>query len=499
MLGKTSHPGLSRRVITYYLMFGLAAVAWLAAATVVAAKSVLQTATEPAADVWRIVFSAAEYAPVVLLFPMLLVGIGAVVLRRTVRPVEEIESQLERVAAAGSLSRDDLRPVEGPTPVETGWNRLLESFSNGNQRSSLDQRLNRALEGYRQQKSQQILNSLSDGVAVTDEKQCVTFANKALISVLGMRTTAEELCGKRMEDCLALETAGEPAGQLLDTKLLGRSVVAEMGRPDGTSQGVLRVARSPLHSTEGNASEGFVWSIRDVTQQKLADQMRDQFVNAATHELRTPMANIKAYAETLALGEVVDVEQQKEFCNIINEEVTRLARFVDDLLHLNRMEVGATSLKQQVTDMERLLREVASKVRPQMEQKKIAFEADLPGKLPELVVDKDKLTVALINLLGNAAKYTPDGGQVRLHVEVAGDTMQIDVEDTGIGISVEEIPKVLDKFFRGSDSRVHNQTGSGLGLSLANEIVRLHGGKLTVHSELNKGSKFTITLPVAPE
>ena len=113
------------------------------------------------------------------------------------------------------------------------------------------------------------------------------------------------------------------------------------------------------------------------------------------------------------------------------------------------MEVGATSLKRQVTDMERLLREAVGKVCPQMEQKGIAFEVDLPGKLPELVVDKDKLTVALVNLLGNAAKYTPEGGRVRLHVELAHEIMQIHVEDTGIGISVEEIPKVLEKFFRG--------------------------------------------------
>ena len=134
-----------------------------------------------------------------------------------------------------------------------------------------------------------------------------------------------------------------------------------------------------------------------------------------------------------------------------------------------------------------------------MEQKNVELEVDLPGKLPELVVDKDKLTVALVNLLGNAAKYTPEGGRVRLHAEIMEDVMQIDVEDTGIGISVEEIPKVLEKFFCSSDPRVHEQTGSGLGLSLANEIVRLHGGKLIVHSELNKGSKFTMTLPTSPE
>jgi len=224
--------------------------------------------------------------------------------------------------------------------------------------------------------------------------------------------------------------------------------VAEISRSGEASDGVLRVARSPLWSAEREACGGHVWSVRDVTQQKLADRMRDQFVNAATHELRTPMTNIKAFAEILAESDMADVEQQKEFCNTINDEVTRLARFVDDLLNLSR---------------------------------------------------KDKFTAALVNLLGNAAKYTPEGGRVQLHVEVSEDAMRIDVEDTGIGIAAEELPKVFEKFFRSSDSRVHEETGSGLGLSLANEIVRLHGGRLTVQSELNKGSTFSVNLPLSAE
>jgi len=499
MLGRTSHLDLTRRVIAYYLIFSLAALTSLVVGVIVAAEAVPATRAEPYPAVWVTAFSAAKQAPGVLLCPLLLLVIGAVVLCRTVRPIAAIENQLQRAAAMPSLSGDDLQSVQGPTPVETGWNRLVTSFNNGSHLTSLDQRLSRALEGHRQQKSEQILNSLTDGIAVTDEDGCITFANKALISLLGMGTSAETLRGKTLENCLALEADRDPPSQLLETKLRGRTVVAEVGCPSETSQGMLRVARSPLRSAGTNKAGGFVWSVRDITQQKLAYQMRDQFVDAATHELRTPMANIKAYAEMLALGEVVDVEQQKTFCNTINEEVTRLARFVDDLLYLSRMEVGATSLKRQETDMERLLGEVAKKASPQMEQKNVAFEIDLPGKLPELVVDKDKLTVALVNLLGNAAKYTPEGGRVRLHVEMAEDTMQIDVEDTGIGISVEETPKVLEKFFRSADPRVHDQPGSGLGLSLSNEIVRLHGGKLNVHSEFNRGSKFTITLPVSRE
>lgn len=607
MLGKTAHLNLSRRVVGFYLMFGLVAVAWLGAGAVVVATSVLESHAEskclnrlaeaanavrsaaiheeielqrvvedlqsrwgltycavvsnqgeyvahsspghvgrrrivPTGEVagwgdvrrtryldpesrilqeyqtpisrrgqtwgtlllatrdpgvWGKVVSAAKHAPAALFCPMLVMVIGALVLRRTLRPMRSIEDQLRRIAGAPSLSEDDLHRVHVPSPVAIGWNRLVEAFQSNRGQTDFDARLDQALEGYRQKKLEQILNSLSDGVAVTDENARITFANKALAGVLGLGTSGESISGKTMEACLGLESAGGQVRGLLDPKLRQRTVVAQMWRSGDMSQGVLRIARSPLCPAEGHAGGGHVWSVRDVTQQKLADQMRDQFVNAATHELRTPLANIKAYAETLSLTDL-DVEQQKAFCNTIDDEVTRLARFVDDLLQLSRMEVGSTSLNRQVTDMERLLDETVNKIRPQIKQKDITFDVAMPAKLPELVVDKDKLTVALVNLLGNAAKYTPQGGRVAMHVEVADKTMRIDVEDTGIGISVEELPKVFDKFFRSSDPRVHEHTGSGLGLSLTNEIVRLHGGRLSVHSELNKGSKFTVTLPTSP-
>jgi len=440
-----------------------------------------------------------RYAPLALPGPLVLLLVGAVVLYRTVRPAAHVERQLHGLATAASSSEAGLHPIRVPSPIGIGWNRLVQSPDYGAGRRDLEARLSEALETFRESKLEQILNSLADGVAVTDENGVITFANSALVGLLAMGTTGGALSGKRIERCLGLEASGEGAAPLLEPGLRGRTLVAEIERAGDASQGVLRVARSPLRSAEGKASGGHVWTVRDVTQQKLADRMRDQFVNAATHELRTPMTNIKAFAEMLADADVTDVEQQKMFCNTINDEVTRLARFVDDLLQLSRMEVGSTSLRPQLTDMERLLTEVVQKARPQMERKQIALEVQVPARLPELVVDKDKLTVALVNLLGNAAKYTPEGGRVRFHVEVSASAMRIDVEDTGIGIAADELSKVCDKFFRSADPRVHEETGSGLGLSITSEIVRLHGGKLTVNSELDKGSTFTVTLPLAVE
>jgi PAS domain S-box-containing protein len=448
---------------------------------------------------WQPIIAAAEYAPAALLVPMLLVALGAGVVRTAVRPIAAIGSQLQRFAGQHRATANDLLPVIAIDPVSAGWNRLLDIQARNTPPAALDERLGQAIEHHRHYKFEQILNSLPDGIAVTDDGDRVTFVNRAMLGLLGVSGAEDTVLGKTMAECLALPTAGQHAMPLLDPAQRGRTVVVELGRGGDMSRGVLRIARVPQCSIHAEQSVSHVWSVRDITQQKLADQMREQFVNAATHELRTPLTNIKAYAETLVLSEVMDVEHQKAFCNTINEEVSRLSRFVDDLLYLSRMEVGSTPLVAKVTNVERMLRDAVAKVRPQMEHKKISFEVDLPAKLPELILDKDKITVALVNLLGNAAKYTPESGRVRLHVEALERVLQINVEDSGIGISVAELPKILEKFFRSSDPRVQEQSGSGLGLSLTNEIVRLHGGKLTVQSELNSGSRFTITLPMVFE
>ena len=178
------------------------------------------------------------------------------------------------------------------------------------------------------------------------------------------------------------------------------------------------MARHPICIVGSGRHESHVWTIRDVTQQKLAEEMRDQFVDTATHELRTPLANIKAYAETLALADVIDVEQQKQFLNTINSEATRLARFVDDLLSVSSMELGSLSLNKQVTDLRRMLNEVLAKIRPQVEEKQLTFEVALPEKMPEPELDKDKIATVLVNLLGNAVKYTPANGRVVFRVNI---------------------------------------------------------------------------------
>jgi len=438
----------------------------------------------------------AQVAPLAILIPLLLIAAGAVILARLARPVADIESQLRAIAAQTPTDEVQLKAMRATDAASSGWNRVVESYERSRGNSSgndLNDRLAEAIQLRNKNQLDDILQSLPDGVAVTDVEGRITYTNRAIGALMGSYDDSENLnddwsTGKTISDILDLDDQ-----DLFSTEPSSRVAVSEINRDAGDSTRVLRVARQPL---DDQWSHGYIWSVRDVTQQKLSEKMRDQFMDTATHELRTPLANIKAYAETLATCDSIEVSEQREFCNTINSEVTRLARFVDDLLSISSMEVGALILERQKVELSRLFDEVVSKVQPLMQQKSIDFVVDIPEKIGELKLDKDKMSAVIVNLLGNAAKYTPDSGRVEMRVAREPSQLQISIEDTGFGISPEELPKVFDKFFRSEDRRVLEEVGTGLGLSLAVEVVRMHGGDITVESEIDKGSTFLISIPI---
>lgn len=431
--------------------------------------------------------------PLVFVGPMVSIGLGILVLARTVRPVSDIEAELGRAAVAVCPGEIELKKVERSGPAALGWNRLVEAHQEARQRSSLEERVRAAMEPLVARRGFDVLNSLPDGIAVTDHEGHVSFANEPMGAICGVSGNSE-WNGKTIQEYLRLD-AEQAAADFLAPATKNRAVIVSIDQSvDGVPR-ALRVARHPLWDQDGGA-RGHVWSVRDVTQQQLAAQMRDQFLQTATHELRTPLANIKAYAETLSLADRLEVEKQKEFCNTINSEATRLARLIDDLLNVSSMEVGSLLLTRQEADVGRLLTEVVGKVKPQMDQKQITFETAFPEKWPKIHLDKDKVATSLVNVLGNAAKYTPAGGRVGLRVTVEHNKIVVVVKDTGIGISPHELPRVFEKFFRSADPRVRQETGSGIGLSLVKEVIRMHGGSIDVRSELNIGTECTITLPL---
>ena len=440
-------------------------------------------------SLWATLVESYEYVLLAFLIPALVLGVSAIILRRSMRPIAQVESQLRRALQHPS-SRDVLfGEIQSQSAVAEGWNRIVKLLKESRELSA--EKIQEKVSNYRSNEVLDILNSLPDGLAVTDHSNAIKYNNRSFTSLFSSLVDEGPVQGRNILDFICQETDGS------DHPFRGNSkLIEEVEYNDGNQERIFRIARFKLRDSDNVATQKMVWTVRDITQFKLTEKMRDEFLDSATHELRTPLSNIKAYAETLAISEVLDVEQQKEFCNTINSEASRLSRFIDDLLSISNVEAGSLAIARENVEVDRMMRDVVGKVKPSMIQKQIEFNVSLPQKrLPSLFIDKDKIQVALVNLLGNAAKYTAEGGRVDVEVKFADNQIYFSVEDTGIGISDEDLPKLFDKFFRSANDAVQEVTGTGLGLSLAREIIQLHGGKVHVESQLGKGSKFTVSLP----
>jgi signal transduction histidine kinase len=239
-------------------------------------------------------------------------------------------------------------------------------------------------------------------------------------------------------------------------------------------------------------------------QAQAANQAKTEFMSVASHELKIPMTSIKGYAKLLALGVGGDLgERQKEFLNIIVANVDRMDRLVADLLDVSRIEAGRLRLEMGRVDLSEVIETVVQSVRAQIEAKQLSLKLDLPATLPPAWGDHGRLVQILTNLVSNAYKYTPDGGEIHIKVDgrsqaVPADCLAVSVRDSGVGISPEDQENVFTKFYRADDPRVRDVPGTGLGLSITKSLVEIHGGKIWFESELDRGTTFTFTVPMAP-
>jgi two-component system phosphate regulon sensor histidine kinase PhoR len=239
--------------------------------------------------------------------------------------------------------------------------------------------------------------------------------------------------------------------------------------------------------------------LRDVTRERAIAQMKSDFVNAVSHEMRTPLSSILAYLELLVDGEAGDEATRRRFYAVLQSETERLKRLIDNILNLSRIEAGAVRVQRERIDLRDVARQAVEVIRPQARAKRIEV-AQAIAPLPLLVLaDRDMMDQALLNLLSNAVKYTPEGGRVMLSADVddARASAVVCVSDNGVGIPAQDLPRVFEKFYRVAD-HAGMAKGTGLGLSLVKQIIEaVHGGRIEVQSRPGAGAAFTFTLPLA--
>jgi signal transduction histidine kinase len=242
---------------------------------------------------------------------------------------------------------------------------------------------------------------------------------------------------------------------------------------------------------------GLVLVYSNVRREMHLSRIKSDFVANVSHELKTPLALIRLFSETLELGRVPSDEKARQYYRVINKESQRLTQLINNILDFSRIEAGRKEYRLAPTDVGRIVSEVVDAYRFQIEQQGFQLEVAIADDVPEVMADKEALGQALLNLINNAVKYTRDDKYLRLEVRHEAGRVLISVTDRGIGVAKAEQRKIFEKFYRAEDSLVHETKGSGLGLPLVRHIMEAHGGSVEVESGLGKGSRFTLVLPVA--
>lgn len=279
-------------------------------------------------------------------------------------------------------------------------------------------------------------------------------------------------------------------------ELLQSVVVTAMEQTDEISlQGRSYVVIvSPLYNN--NTIRGAVAVVRDMTEERRLDKLRKDFIANVSHELRTPISMLQGYSEAIVDDIAETEEEKKEIARIIYDESLRMGRLVNDLLDLARMEAGHITLHEQSVSIMPFTERVANKFAGVAKEKKISiqFESEVEREC-ELSIDPDKIEQVLTNLIDNAIRHTPGGGEVTVSLNRNTQGYLFFVQDTGSGIPEEDLPFVFERFYKADKARTRGKAGTGLGLAIARNIVEAHGGHIQVQSKLDQGTTFTFFLP----
>jgi signal transduction histidine kinase len=353
-------------------------------------------------------------------------------------------------------------------------------------------------------KNEAILKGITDGVLVLDREYNIILLNPKGTKILELETPIIEYQPlHQILDHAAVEATDfiqmfyYELLKALDKIKLDKQAV-NFRLEVGNKAIVVTLAPIPLASDE---LPSIVAVIRDISREAEIDRIRNEFISTVSHELRTPMTSIKGYADLLMsantqVGELNPT--QKRFVNVIQSNANRLTGLVNDILEISRIETGRIKLELEVLDIAEVVEEVMLSFEGQLVQKTVNLSLNLPDNLPAIWADKNRLVQILVNLIGNAWQYTPEGGDVTISVTVLDDRfIQIDVEDTGIGIIEKDLEYIFDRFFRSERTEVQVVDGTGLGLSITKSFVDMLGGEIWVKSTLDVGSTFSFTVPIA--
>jgi PAS domain S-box-containing protein len=356
---------------------------------------------------------------------------------------------------------------------------------------------------FRQQQEQAtereaILTSIVDGVVVNDMEGHIILVNPAAERILGV--PQKELLRQNYEDLFSgFDSQGQEEALAAMETLLNTSIpeAAKNYKINLEFENrVIHALLSPVLSQRGDFM-GVVTVLRDITKEVEADRAKSEFVSTVSHELRTPMTAIKGYTDLLHAGAAGPINaEQKRFLSTIKSNTDRLTALINDLLDISRMETGRVRFEPRPLQIGEVIADVVNVLAGPAEEKQQRLTYEVSAGLPDIMGDQDRMNQVLTNLVGNAIRYTPKGGEIDVRAYPVERAVRVDVRDSGIGIAPEDMGHIFERFYRADHPLVQETRGTGLGLSIVKMFIEMHGGRIWVESEPNRGSTFTFILPI---
>ena len=425
---------------------------------------------------------------------MILVGFR----RKVHRSVDEVGRQLRKRTEADEISAVQVTEGDELYPVACAFNEYLARIRAGVAKVRSENRelqIQARIAAAEKHHTEAIIFSISDGVIVTNRFDELLIANDAAEKLLGF-----QLSSAVRKNIDRIISDGTLVRLIRETRSHGTGFTRKVVEHTIDTKGTPRTFSITLSCivAPGEEVSGVVAVLHDVTREKDIARMKTDFVSNVSHELKTPLASIKAYVEMLTDGEAEDEETRREFYEIISTEADRLHRLIENILNISRIESGVVKVVREPVSLPAVVKQVLDVAAPQARLKGIKLVSQLSPIYVQVEADHDMIYQAVLNLVSNAIKYTPESGSVTVSVgaDEARGVSFCAVADDGAGISAEELPHIFDKFYR---VRSNNKLakGTGLGLTLVKHIIEtVHDGKLSVTSEAGNGSTFQFELPV---
>ncbi len=400
------------------------------------------------------------------------------------KPIQKLTQMTQSLAAGNINSR---------VPIDSR-NELGQLSQNFNlMADTIQEQIDEISEEHR--RSATILTNMGEGVLLVNGASEITYANPTAISMLAL---PDAYMGKAL-----IEINRIPELQALLKKAEETETIASTE----IQLGNLREPEAEITVVPVSAGQEYVIVIHDVTKERQLERIRADFVANVSHELRTPLTTIRGYAETLLSEDSVRTKTGEQFIVKILNHSARLTRLVSDLLELSRLELGEVELKCVPCYLNTFYEPLLDVFEPLLEESGLVLKWEIPEKFQKVNVDQQLFMQIFVNLIDNAIKYTPDGGEITVSAEICSreetegsntvsDEIILSVEDTGIGIPMESQPRVFERFYRVDEGRAREMGGTGLGLAIVKHIVLSHNGRIWLESTLGQGSIFYVAVPL---